>query len=466
MKEIYLAILDNKNSSAQQKQSILVLFEKIGTDPKALVEIYLNYDCDGSALDNMFQRIIEHVSKVSASPVNMSSIQQQAYQETHPQRANDLRHSGLTLPPTLSTSAVASAPQPGHDTGGLYPIEYILKRQSMECLVAVLRSLVAWSEKGIESTLQSEGRDSMGERDSLDYSSPRASSVTPSYPMTPQLELERRISSADAEDVTDDPNQFERVKQRKNALVEGIRKFNFKPKRGIKALIDDKFIASKAPQDIAEFLHTAQNLNKTMVGEYLGEGDQDNIDVMHAYVDYMDFTKTRFVDALRKFLQGFRLPGEAQKIDRLMLKFANRYIEGNPNAFANAGTAYVLSYSIIMLNTDLHSVKMKGRRMTKDEFTKNNRGINDNADLPTEYLESIYDEIQNNEIILETEKGAITAALAAQQSSSLAASIGQTLATVGRDLQREAYMQASEEMASKTEVRGHFCMFVLSDNQN
>ena len=34
--------------------------------------------------------------------------------------------------------------------------------------------------------------------------------------------------------------------------------------------------------------------------------------------------------ALRVFLAGFRLPGEAQKIDRLMLKFAQRYFENNP----------------------------------------------------------------------------------------------------------------------------------------
>lgn len=60
---------------------------------------------------------------------------------------------------------------------------------------------------------------------------------------------------------------------------------------------------------------------------------------MHAFVDLMDFRGLEFVDALRVFLQAFRLPGEAQKIDRFMLKFAERYILGNPQAvFANAGT--------------------------------------------------------------------------------------------------------------------------------
>jgi len=51
---------------------------------------------------------------------------------------------------------------------------------------------------------------------------------------------------------------------------------------------------------------------------------------MYAYVDQMDFKQKDFVTALRLFLEGFRLPGEAQKIDRLMEKFASRYCECNP----------------------------------------------------------------------------------------------------------------------------------------
>lgn len=60
--------------------------------------------------------------------------------------------------------------------------------------------------------------------------------------------------------------------------------------------------------------------------------------IMHVFVDQLDFKDLLFVDALRVFLQSFRLPGEAQKIDRFMLKFAERYIAGNVKTpFANAG---------------------------------------------------------------------------------------------------------------------------------
>jgi len=61
---------------------------------------------------------------------------------------------------------------------------------------------------------------------------------------------------------------------------------------------------------------------------------------MHAFVDQLDFTNLPFVAALRLFLQSFRLPGEAQKIDRFVLKFADRYIAGNVETpFANASAS-------------------------------------------------------------------------------------------------------------------------------
>lgn len=39
----------------------------------------------------------------------------------------------------------------------------------------------------------------------------------------------------------------------------------------------------------------------------------------------------------RQFLWSFRLPGEAQKIDRMMEAFAARYCECNPHVFQSTG---------------------------------------------------------------------------------------------------------------------------------
>ena len=95
-----------------------------------------------------------------------------------------------------------------------------------------------------------------------------------------------------------------------------------------------------------------------MIGEILGDESENCKKIMCDYVDQLDFHDMAIVTALRTFLAGYRLPGEAQKIDRLMLKFAQRYYENNPELaeiFASADTCYVLAYSIIMLTTDLHN---------------------------------------------------------------------------------------------------------------
>ena len=53
------------------------------------------------------------------------------------------------------------------------------------------------------------------------------------------------------------------------------------------------------PEDVARFLAKTTGLNKTMVGEYLGEREETCLKVMHAYVDAMDFSSVEFDVAIR-----------------------------------------------------------------------------------------------------------------------------------------------------------------------
>ncbi|KAH6857062.1 hypothetical protein B0I37DRAFT_319025 [Chaetomium sp. MPI-CAGE-AT-0009] len=440
LNEIYLALLARRNAPLSQKLTFVGILKRLCEDPRALVEMYLNYDCDRN-VDNIFQRIVEDLSRFATASVPISPIQEQQYEDQHsksgPGGEWQIKN---VLPPALSVALIATH----HDTDGEIPKEYFMKRAALDSLVETLRSLVHWSQPGRPEAngtgVDVQRRASSDDlRDSIDPSpSDTASRMeTPIAPSTPVID--------------DDPDQLEKEKARKTAMTNAIKVFNFKPKHGVKLLIKEGFIESDSPEDIARFLLRDDRLDKAQIGEYLGEGDQKNVDIMHAFVDMMDFGKKRFVDALREFLQAFRLPGEAQKIDRFMLKFAHRYVTGNPNAFANADTPYVLAYSVILLNTDLHSSKVV-KRMSKDDFIKNNRGINDNADLPDEYLIGIYEDIQKNEIVLKSEREAAAASgLLQAQATGLAAGLGQAFSNVGRDLQREAYVQQSEEISLRSE---------------
>jgi len=443
-KEVYLTVLDKRSAPLFQKQMIMDVLERLSADARALVEIYLNYDCDRTALDNMYQEIIEHLSRICCTPITATAQQQLQYQEQHNKASSGFDwHNKGALFPSLASASLSQPPQ----ASPTIPLEYALKQQALRSLVEILSSLESWSSTDTSNvSAYAASRASREEpRDSLE-------NPTPASP-APRAVSGFSDSGASTPVAEDDPMEIEKVRKRKTAFNEAIRQFNFKPKRGVKLFIDHGFIKSSAPVDVAQFLITNDRLDKGMLGEYLGEGDEYNVTVMHAFVDTMDFTKRRFVDALRQFLQSFRLPGEAQKIDRFMLKFAERYLTGNPNAFANADTAYVLAYSVIMLNTDQHSVKIKGKRMTPEDFIKNNRGINDGQDLPPEYLTAIFEEITSNEIVLnsEREQAEDQGLPVATPGGGLASRTGQALANFGRDLQAERQAVEADKMAERTE---------------
>ena len=63
------------------------------------------------------------------------------------------------------------------------------------------------------------------------------------------------------------------------------------------------------------------------------------------------------------------------QIDRVMDAFAEHYCLQNPNIFEERDTCFILSFSIIMLNTALHNPNAK-MKITSEQFIKQNKGIN------------------------------------------------------------------------------------------
>uniref|UniRef100_A0A8B9LHV7 ADP-ribosylation factor guanine nucleotide-exchange factor 2 (brefeldin A-inhibited) n=1 Tax=Astyanax mexicanus TaxID=7994 RepID=A0A8B9LHV7_ASTMX len=310
------------------------------SDAQCVVDIYVNYDCDLNAA-NIFERLVNDLSKIAQG------------------------RSGQEL--------------------GMTPLQELsLRKKGLECLVSILKCMVEWS------------------RDLYVNPNLQANLASSTHPERASVSSQDSAVSSSVQH--DHPEQYEVIKQQKEIIEHGIDLFNKKPKRGVQYLQEQGMLGTSA-EDIAQFLHQEERLCTTQVGEFLGENAKFNKEVMYCYVDQLDFCGKDFVSALRTFLEGFRLPGEAQKIDRLMEKFAARYLECNQGQtlFASADTAYVLAYSIIMLTTDLHSPQVKNK-MTKEQYIKMNRGINDSKDLPEEYLSSIYDEIAGKKIAMKESK--------------------------------------------------------------
>lgn len=110
---------------------------------------------------------------------------------------------------------------------------------------------------------------------------------------------------------------------------------------------------------VFQFLKDGYGLSKGSIGNYLGERQDFNEDVLKSFVELHNFGNLILVEALRQFLWAFRLPGESQKISRMLDAFAERYCKNNPDLGVSTDTCSVLCYSIIMLNTELHNPNVK-----------------------------------------------------------------------------------------------------------
>eukprot|EP01147_Barroeca_monosierra_P000238 gene238-3616_t len=175
--------------------------------------------------------------------------------------------------------------------------------------------------------------------------------------------------------------------------------FNDKPAKGVAMLLECGEIPENTPTAVATYLHSATGLNKSSLGNYLGENDAFNLKVLEEFAHRYDFVGQYFDEALRIYLSGFRLPGESQKIDRMMEAFAKRYHECNPQQFANSDTAYVLAFATIMLNTSIHNPNIKDK-MTLEMFVGMNRGIDNGASINEDLLSRIYESIKEKEFDL------------------------------------------------------------------
>ncbi|KAJ9680773.1 hypothetical protein PVL29_019937 [Vitis rotundifolia] len=345
---IVLRVLENvAQPNFQQKMIVLRFLEKLCVDSQILVDIFINYDCDVNS-SNIFERMV-----------------------------NGLLKTAQGVPPGVATTL-------------LPPQDMTMKLEAMRCLVAILKSMGDWMNKQLRipdphSTKKIEAVENSPEPGSLPVANGNGDEPA-----------EGSDSHSEASGDVSDVSTIEQRRAYKLELQEGIALFNRKPKKGIEFLINANKVGN-TPEEIAAFLKNASDLNKTLIGDYLGEREELSLKVMHAYVDSFDFQNMEFDEAIRTFLQGFRLPGEAQKIDRIMEKFAERYCKCNPKAFTSADTAYVLAYSVIMLNTDAHNPMVKNK-MSPDDFIRNNRGIDDGKDLPEDYMRSLYERISRNEI--------------------------------------------------------------------
>jgi len=167
---------------------------------------------------------------------------------------------------------------------------------------------------------------------------------------------------------------------------------------GVRRMIADGIVRSD-PEELADFLYSTRGLNKKKLGEWQGEPDELHTQTLGFFSRLFEFHGEQLLVALRRYLSRLHLPGEAQKIDRILEAFAIAYYETNEELFSHPDTVHTLSFSIVMLNVDLHNPNIAShRRMTVDDFIRNNREIDQGNNVEQSLLREIYSSIKEEEL--------------------------------------------------------------------
>lgn len=188
----------------------------------------------------------------------------------------------------------------------------------------------------------------------------------------------------------------------KKLIIKATDLFNLKPAKGIDMMEKTGIIPDKEPTTVVDFLKRSGRINKKVLGEFLSA--HQNTKYLNPFIEEFDFENKSLDEALRDLCTAIRLPGESQLIERIMEKFAEHFCEfkSNTRNVADKDAAFVLSYAVIMLNTDLHNPIIKNH-MTNEQFKRNLRKMNANEDFAPEYLDLIYETIRDREIVMPEE---------------------------------------------------------------
>ena len=195
------------------------------------------------------------------------------------------------------------------------------------------------------------------------------------------------------------------LKQQKKLLLAGTARFNIKPKTGL-AFLEEKGLLSSLKESngvslsrsrsLARFLKKSPRLDKKLLGEYISR--PENAEVLKEFISLYDFhgvsesyiticmatpnaplfNKKSVAEALRELLESFRLPGEAQQIERITSTFAECFFATEPREshfwsailihslglyipaeIETQDAVFILAFAVIMLNTDQHSPNIR-----------------------------------------------------------------------------------------------------------
>lgn len=399
----------------RRERALSTLTEIIETDPHVLLDLFLKYDCQEHQQYNVVQEILKEAVGIYFSFAHPDVV------------AEAQRSSGgddsASQNISRSTSNVSST-SAGRDTGGTGGVDHqtqfsSLKHIALSIFISFSSSIRVWLEKFVEEEEQLQKQQE--QKSAAPTFNKNVNIATPIVAKNNALLFEREESATMKTPSFANNNN---TKKQQNMLA--CEKFNSQKFEEAFDLIENAKLNNKQaagasppqsttsqadatlPYDasvIAAFLHKENHfINKLTLGDFLSKKKPLNRAILESFVRCFNFSRLFVDEALRLFLSTFKICGEAQVVDTTMELFASQYIIHNREAernggIKNASCAFVLAFSICMLNTDAHSPNVT-TRMPFSVFLERVRLLEDSAEVPEIFLRGIYDRIVAHEITL------------------------------------------------------------------
>jgi Sec7-like guanine-nucleotide exchange factor len=433
--KIWLPLVSSKHSTVTMKYQVLTLLWWVTASPQILVDLYVNYDCDVDGID-LFGSLVNALCAI-LSHTTKTDVRGDAATSGHDGSGGDGGASdddaeedgdsfGATVTPCTTSfacflrdvvnpsapnattgpagaggSAAAQDGAGGGEGGSTAPSSGTLatngamdgnahvRMTALRAFHALYASLRIWARKDDAVAAAASATAAASAATAAAADAAAASSDAADEDGGEDGEPATDPAPADADD--DVVDRIRAARTQKQRIEEAKVAFARKPSKGL-AAFEELGLVEHTAVDIAALFRKMDGLDMTSIGAYIGLRHDFNREVLSHYVASFDFTSMELDLAMRKFLSTFRLPGEAEIVDRILERFAERYFEQNrTSVFENADTAYVMAFSIMMLSTDLHNPSQK-KKMTAEEWLSNNKkyvpGLDKNWNQ--EYMEELF----------------------------------------------------------------------------
>ena len=459
--------LQSDDASTAMRVAALRLVRRLASDSQALVDIFVNYDCDLHAA-NLYERTamalagaarVSDVLERDAVLTCLFSILR-SLQSWHA-RGDD--GGGVNADADVGESAFTGASGDDDADGFDGELRPAVSRKVLETLkpgrksigspigsvaaaaaaatVTIVDDETSRSQGAVTTALKSESPSTNVRQD--DVHDDGYDDDTASNAALEETQLE-------SESI-----RFQKAKQRKVSIEKAVEAFNAHPTfENLRRAAGDEATTADAAANatcMATLLRQPKSrLTLSAIGEFLGAHDADALAVMRAYAHSFDFTSISIDDALRAFLGGFRLPGEAQKIDRLMEAFAARFCACNPRAYPSSDAAYILAFAVVMLNTDAHNpLTDASMKMSERDFVCMAKAAEATSELDDDDVAAIYARVSANEIKMHAADGASPSAATPTTPSmnKVSSTLAQALNFAAPWRHRSTLKEASDETA-------------------